>query len=53
MLVTVRAVPGAAAVDLPLDEVALGDGTTLDWVDVLDGAEVHVGPWVPDVEGWA
>ncbi|NLE71166.1 MAG: DUF4232 domain-containing protein [Actinomycetales bacterium] len=53
VLVTVRAVPGAAAVDLPLDEVALGDGTTLDWVDVLDGAEVHVGPWVPDVEGWA
>lgn len=41
----VRAVPDGARTVLPFDEVALPDGTTLDQLDVLDGAEVEVAWW--------
>jgi hypothetical protein len=48
----VRATPDSAQVTLPFDEVPLYDGTTLDQLDVLEGAEVEVGWWQADPNVW-
>jgi len=48
----VRATPDSSQVTLPFDEVPLYDGTTLDELDVLDGAQVEVGWWQADANVW-
>lgn len=50
--VRVRTTPDGSLIALPLDEVPLYDGRTLDQIDVLDGAEVEVGWWQVDPNVW-
>ncbi len=50
--IDVRPIPGSDPTRLWLADVVLYDGSVLESVDILDGAEVRVGPWASATAEW-